>query len=437
MLVSRWVTVVMDMLLVIFTVYLFFLYFGIFFRRNENKIRLLIGIIALVLWQFSIPIIVHTLEPIWNVVVGGAFTLLVVVNIFEGSIGMKCFFAAMFDTIWVLSETLVGDLLMICGVNIEKVQVLGSVTSKILFLMIIGALKKVFTNEKIIGLSLWHSTLLILIPTGSIYIINAVFMLAYQSEWEYAKSYLLVSIAILLFINVLIFYICIKLADDLHIRRMNLVYEQQLDLCERHQKETEFSVLQIRDVRHSMRNHLLSILAYAEKGEREKLIKFVTTIIEDGQLRTAQIVNTGNIVTDSLVGYWKKTAESMRIEFFSELSIPMEMPFRGADISLIIGNLLENAVEGADKAEGKKYIRLTMKYDSNNLLITVENSYKGELVKWKGGELRTTKADVSNHGIGLPSVRRAAEKYQGVLTIDDTLPEYFCARVVLYGKIKG
>ena len=78
-----------------------------------------------------------------------------------------------------------------------------------------------------------------------------------------------------------------------------------------------------------------------------------------------------------------------------------------------------------------------MKYDRNNLLITVENSYKGELVKWKGGELRTTKADVSNHGIGLPSVRRAAEKYQGVLNIDDTLKEYFCARVVLYGKIKG
>lgn len=53
--VSRWVTVAVDMLLVIFTVYLFFLYFGIFFRRNANKIRLLIGIIALVLWQFSIP----------------------------------------------------------------------------------------------------------------------------------------------------------------------------------------------------------------------------------------------------------------------------------------------------------------------------------------------------------------------------------------------
>ena len=41
----------------------------------------------------------------------------------------------------------------------------------------------------------------------------------------------------------------------------------------------------------------------------------------------------------------------------------MEMPFKGADISLILGNLLENAVEGAGKAEKKKYIRLKIKYD--------------------------------------------------------------------------
>ena len=46
----------------------------------------------------------------------------------------------------------------------------------------------------------------------------------------------------------------------------------------------------------------------------------------------------------------------------------MEMPFRGADICLILGNLLENAVEATQRAEGEKYIRLHMKYDKNNLL---------------------------------------------------------------------
>lgn len=218
---------------------------------------------------------------------------------------------------------------------------------------------------------------------------------------------------------------------DRLVAKITLIHE---DVDKLKQEERELSVLQMRDVRHGMRNHLLSILAYAERGEREKLIQFVTDIIEDGRLRPSEEINTGNIVTDSLVGYWKKKAEDAGIEFLTDLSIPMEMPFRGADISLIMGNLLENAVEGAGRAEGRKYIRLKMKYDKNNLLITIENSYRGKLAKGKGEELRTTKTDTSNHGIGLPSVRRAADKYQGVLSVDTTEPGRFLARVVLYGS---
>lgn len=347
---------------------------------------------------------------------------------------MKCFFAVTFATIWMLSEMLVGSVLMIYGESLAERQVFGAFASRLLFFVIILALRKVFTDEKVTGLPAGYSILIVLIPMGSIYIMNAVFVLAYRTDWRYAERYSLVSGLILLFINVLVFYIYIRLADDLRIRRMNLVYEQQLDLCERHQEERELSMLQMRDVRHCMRNHLLSILAYAERGEREELIRFVTDIIEDGRLGTSREVSTGNIVTDSLVGYWKKIAENAGIEFLADLSIPMEMPFRGADISLIMGNLLENAVEGAGKAEGRKYIRLKMKYDKSNLLIIVENSYRGKLAKGKGEELKTTKTDISNHGIGLPSVRRAAGKYQGVLSIDTTEPGRFLARVVLYGS---
>ena len=242
------------------------------------------------------------------------------------------------------------------------------------------------------------------------------------------------SVVILLVINVLGFYVYIKLADDLQVKRMNVVYEQQLELCERHQEETEISMLQIRDVRHSMRNHFISILAYAERGECDEIIQFVDDVIEDGKLELSGTVNTGNIVTDSLVGYWERIAEQKGIEFRSELSIPMEMPFKGADISLILGNLLENAVEGEGKAEKRKYIRLKIKYDKKNLLIMVENSYKGKLVKGRGEELRTTKTDKDNHGIGLSSVRRVVGKYHGTVSIDDSIPECFVIRMVLYGE---
>lgn len=258
-----------DMLLTMFTVYLFFLYFGMFFERRKKNIRVLLGVIVLVLWQVGIPEVINELPKAWNIGTTVGLALFVVANVFEGKAWMKSFFAVTFAAIWMLAEMLIGSVLMIYGESIVERQIFGAFASRFLFFLIILALRKVFTNEKVTGLPTGYSILIIFIPTGSIYIMNAVFVLAYRTDWEYAEGYSLVSGLILLFINVLIFYIYIRLADDLRIRRMNLVYEQQLDLCARHQEERELSVLQMRDVRHGMRNHLLSILAYAERGEGE------------------------------------------------------------------------------------------------------------------------------------------------------------------------
>lgn len=432
MLEDRWILETFDVLLSIFTVYLFFLYFRIFFQKKKGKIYVLVGVFAIVAWQFDIWGIIGSLPSAWNLCVAMGVTIFAVANIFQGRIWMKCFFAITFVAIWMLTEILIGDLFMIYNINIGKMQELGSLISKVFFFFMIVALKKVFTNEKVRELPPKHSILLILIPIGSMYIMNTVFILSYRTEWEYAEIHSLISTLILLSINILIFYIYIKLADDLQVRHINMVYEQQLDLCERHQKETELSMLRMRDVRHSMKNHFLSILAYAEKQEYGKIIRFVRDVMEEGQLNISDTVNTGNIVIDSLVGYWKKVAEDRRIEFQLEIDVPMEMPFRGADISLILGNLLENAVEAADKAMVKKYIRFKLKYDKKNLLIVVANNYRGELVRGRGEVLRTTKLDAANHGIGLPSVQRTVEKYHGTMAIDDSVHDYFVIRVVLY-----
>lgn len=106
----------------------------------------------------------------------------------------------------------------------------------------------------------------------------------------------------------------------------------------------------------------------------------------------------------------------------------------GADICLILGNLLENAVEAAEKAKKKKYIKIQMKYDRGNLLIFLMNSYQGRLIKMKDKRLKSTKSDAGNHGVGLPSVYRAVAKYNGTVTVDDSIPERFLVRVVLYGE---
>ena len=66
-----------------------------------------------------------------------------------------------------------------------------------------------------------------------------------------------------------------------------------------------------------------------------------------------------------------------------------------------------------------------MKYDKNNLLLFVENNYKGVLIKTKDKRLKSTKTDAENHGVGLSSVYRIAAKYHGVVTIDDDVANRF------------
>ena len=422
-----------DILFIIFAVYLFFYYFDIFLKRRKRTVLSMIGLVIFMAWQFEMSS-VNLLPAYGNIIVTIITTLFAVAQIYEGKFWNKCIFTIAFNAIWMLIETISGNILLTycCEfTDLQALGTLGSFTSKIVFMIAITALKRVFTKDEIKELPVRYSFMLVLIPIGSIYIMNNIFMLGYKLHSNRAN---IQSAVILLGVNVLVFYIYIKLADDLQLRRMTSVYEQQLDLCERHQQERELSILRLRDMRHNMKNNLVSILAYAENGDNEKIIRFVNEIMEEGGIKTSTVTNSGNIVIDSLIGYWYVEAKKVGIDFSVNLNIPMEMPFRGADICLILGNLLENAVEAAQKAEGKKYIRLHMKYDKNNLLLFVENNYKGVLIKTKDKRLKSTKTDAENHGVGLSSVYRIAAKYHGVVTIDDDVANRFLIRVVLYGK---
>ncbi|MCI8748078.1 MAG: GHKL domain-containing protein [Lachnospiraceae bacterium] len=422
-----------DILLTIFSVYLLSYYFDIFFVKRKGKVYWVIGVAAFAIWQLGIGYI-NVLPVYMNLGITVTVTLFAVIVSYEGTWWKKTVFVAAFIAIWMLMETLCNYILVFYCVQYAKSEQLGSFISKLFFLIVIIALKKVFTNDEIKDFPARYSIMLVLIPTGSIYIMNNIFMLGYKVHNEHAMLSSAIAAIILLGMNILIFYIYMKLADDLHLRWMTSVYEQQLELCERHQQEREISILQLRDVRHNMKNNLVTILAYAENKECDRIMDFVNEIMNEGGITLSGIVNSGNIVIDSLVGYWHMRARKSGIVFEVKINIPMIMPFKGADVCLILGNLLENAVEAAQKAEGKRYIKIHMKYDKNNLLLHIANNYKGNLLRAKDSKLKSTKLDAGNHGVGLPSVYRVATKYHGTVLVDDSVPERFIVKVVLYGE---
>ena len=437
MLLNRVVLNSVNVLLIMFALYLFSYYFDMFFTKKKKKIILVTGYSIFIMWQLIL--LNANILPVYiNISITIVITFISAMLVYEGGSWNKCIFTLAFNAIWMMIETVSGYVLSIfCNrfIHSQAYEIFGSVISKLLFLLIIFSLKKLFFDDGITEFSVKYSIMLILIPIGSIYVMNEIFLFSYKINDDRAYFHSAIAALILLCLNVLIFYIYVKLTDDLQLRRMTSVYEQQLELCERHQQEREISTLQLRDIKHNMKNNLISILAYAEQKKCEKIIEFVNDIMEDGGLSISTIVNSGNIVIDSLIGYWYEIAKKKDIDFSINLSVPMKMDFKGADICLILGNLLENAVEAAEKVKGNKYIKIQMKYDKNNLLIFLMNSYQGKLIKTKDKNLKSTKSDAGNHGVGLPSVYRAVAKYYGTVNIDDSVPERFLIRVILYGRM--
>ena len=167
-----------DILLSAYAVYLFFYYFDIFFARKKSKKLWVAGLTEFVLWQFGISTII-SLPAYVNIAVTVIVTLFAVTITYEGMWWNKCVFVITFNAIWMLMETLSNYVLMIYCEQYASIQPIGSFVSKSFFLAVIIALKKVFTDDEIKELSVRYSIMLVLIPMGSIYIMNNVFMLGF------------------------------------------------------------------------------------------------------------------------------------------------------------------------------------------------------------------------------------------------------------------
>nr|WP_243150664.1 ATP-binding protein [Pseudobutyrivibrio xylanivorans] len=128
-------------------------------------------------------------------------------------------------------------------------------------------------------------------------------------------------------------------------------------------------------------------------------------------------------------------AKELGIEFTSNVFIPTELPFKNENIVIILGNLLENAIEACVKVDNNKYIGLEMGYEKNMLQICIKNSFTGEIKKNSAGDIETTKEDKENHGMGILSIKMAAKEYDGDVLIKNQKDE-FTVVVVLYENME-
>ena len=88
------------------------------------------------------------------------------------------------------------------------------------------------------------------------------------------------------------------------------------------------------------------------------------------------------------------------------------------DLFTMIGNALDNAVEGAEKCGPDQYKSISVRIWKRDLftVIQVENSFAGD-IPYENGLPKSSKGDDDNHGFGLRSIRTIAEKYGGTVSV--------------------
>lgn len=198
-------------------------------------------------------------------------------------------------------------------------------------------------------------------------------------------------------------------------RRVNRqIVDYQNDLILKHCDEVENMYRLVRGWRHDFHNHIQVIKAYIDLGQTEALAGYCQ-MLEADLAKVDQVLKTGNIMLDAILNSKLSLAKNHGIHVNCKAIVPKELGITDVDLCVLMGNLLDNAVEACLKEERKSaappFIRVYIGMKGRQLYICVTNTARGE-VKKQGGHFLSTKNSPS-HGFGLMRIDRICHQYGG------------------------
>lgn len=181
---------------------------------------------------------------------------------------------------------------------------------------------------------------------------------------------------------------------------------------------------------HDFKHHIRVIDELINAGEIEEVKKYMASFDLQNQ-RKGNVLWTEDSVLNFILNNKITTAEEKKIEVSANIDYPAKANILSKDMTAIIANLFDNAIEACDKIsqEQEKWICITIKKINNMLMIKLENScYKRP--EMKGKRFLSQKASRNLHGWGLKSVETTAQKYHGIVTCSYSQEEQLFRSVV-------
>ena len=281
-----------------------------------------------------------------------------------------------------------------------------------IFLTIIKQVSQI--NVKKISAKVFASFILIPISTFGI-----MFLIPYirggketLSGWDIL---LLLFYLLLLVGNIVLFYVFIRYSWMLEEKMLQRLSQVRYE--ERKQSYDKAGIIdeQYKERIHNIKYYMKQIGIYLESGQYRKIADTLSELQLGIHNEEKEIICSNRFLNALLIDYRAEAEKShVQTDIFVEAGFKIEF-MREIDITSVLGNLLDNAMEGARQCEdGKVVIALYMENGGRLAICRIENNYVGEL-KNEGTRLLTTKENPELHGIGLQNVKRIVEEYSGYI----------------------
>ncbi|MDE6942698.1 MAG: GHKL domain-containing protein [Lachnospiraceae bacterium] len=228
----------------------------------------------------------------------------------------------------------------------------------------------------------------------------------------------------ILFLLAVIVYLLYRTMDRAYDRQIaayqNKLLKNQVD-------EVHNLYLTMRGWRHDYHNHMQSVKAYLAMDSLDEARAYLDRLEQD--LDDIDLLfHTGNINADAILNSKISLAVKRGIQVDYKATVPRELAVSDIDLCVVIGNLIDNAVEACEKVEPQhQFIRLYIGILRRQLYISVSNA-TGEAVRKLDEEYITTKR--GNHGHGLKRINNIVNKYDGYINRKNE-PGVFVTEIML------
>lgn len=213
--------------------------------------------------------------------------------------------------------------------------------------------------------------------------------------------------------------VCWKSAEDLKEMQEKQRMESQLAGQKLYYAKLQAKVEEARKTGHDFKHYAQAMRHYLSTDDMEGLRLCCIELTQQLD-RIAYVHDVGNSLADGVLYQYLEQArmENIAVKIQGELNCNW---IADMDICVILGNLLDNAIEGCKTMKEDRRLSVTFQHTDTAVCILVQNTYDGQ-VAMENGEMVSRKREQLS-GVGLKSVETLCQKYGGKMDVcpDKTL----------------